>query len=84
MQNKKHTNPLQVNSIHGARELLEKLLRRCVDMPPAGSPSPTKHISLNMDADLHRRLKLFCVQQNTNVSTLVSELASAHLAKHKV
>ncbi len=50
---------------------------------PAATPAakgPVKHISLNMDGALHKRLKHYCVVHETNVSELLSDLAEKFLA----
>jgi hypothetical protein len=70
----------------GPHELLEKFLRQYVVATPERKkndqgPSP-KHITLNMDAGLHHRLKIFCAKKHTNVSSMVGDLVAAHLAKY--
>lgn len=82
MSKKNTSNKRKPAVSQGPRELLEMILRRCDDRAEENPGSPTKHISLNMDANLHHRLKIFCVRQNTNVSSVVGDLVAAHLAKY--
>lgn len=50
------------------------------DLPVAPPvKGPVKHISLNMDSALHKRLKHYCVIHETNVSELLSDLAEKFL-----
>ena len=65
----------------------DKLIRSQTERTttPDGSQQPaakasTKHISMNMDAGLHKRLKHHCVTHDTNVSELLSELADRFLS----
>jgi hypothetical protein len=71
-----------MNIAQGPHELLEKLLKHCVHNPSNDLRSAAKHISVNMDPGLHQRLKLFCVRQNTNVSSVIGPLVAAYLAEH--
>lgn len=51
------------------------------ETPQPAVKVPTKHISMNMDAALHKRLKHHCVTHETNVSELLSELAAQFLSR---
>jgi hypothetical protein len=86
MPKKNRSNEIQTAGSQGPHELLEKLLRQYVAPPSekqaVGPGLRPKHITLNMDSNLHYRLKIFCARQHTTVSSIVADLVSAHLTKH--
>ena len=64
--------------------LIQSQAERNMDVVPAPTPKqPTKHISLNMDAGLHKRLKLYCAHHERNVSELLSDLAKTFLSQNE-
>lgn len=64
--------------------LIRSQAERTTNDGPATAPKqPTKHISLNMDAGLHKRLKLYCAHHERNVSELLSDLAKTFLSQNE-
>ncbi|MBI2376589.1 MAG: hypothetical protein HYV07_21515 [Deltaproteobacteria bacterium] len=53
-----------------------------LDKPRRGRPAPAnakRPVTLYWDVELHRRLKIFCVKRDTNMSEVVQELVRKHL-----
>ena len=75
------TRPKRSTPTTSAEDPTDALIRRQSEPEDstAASKGASKHISLNMNSDLHKRLKHFCVKHDTNVSELLSDLAEKFL-----
>lgn len=62
------------------REQAERANPDAQTLPAPAVKASVKHISLNMNGALHKRLKHYCVVHERNVSELLSDLAERFLS----